>query len=146
MASKGSDGEDGLRQAERLSVDAPARLRPNSWSSIEVRLIDLSESGFRARCEARVQVGSCVSLDVAGIGPVDAQVEWQRSGTFGARFLVPIDLHNCGWTGEARGPVLAELLFQRAAAKKAGRDQAEKQIRSRIGRTLPMAASGGSAR
>jgi hypothetical protein len=109
------------RRAGRLALDEAARLRPNSWSSTEVRVVNLSASGFRAECEARVAVGSWVSLDMPGLGSVDAQVEWQRRNLFGAKFLQPISLDRCGWAPLARKPVLAQLLLDRAAASEAGR-------------------------
>jgi hypothetical protein len=137
--------DEKLRGAERLRVDAAARLKPNDWSSIEVRIVDLSRTGFRAESDARVQVGGCVSIEVPGVGAVQAQVEWQREGCFGARFVEPVDLAACGWTPKRRAPVLAELLVQRAAAHKAGREAAEKRIRRRILDALPMRAGAGPA-
>lgn len=129
---------DTVRGAERRGLDAAARLRPNSWSAMEVRMADISELGFRAACEARLQVGGCVTLEVPGIGAVDAQVEWQRGGEFGARFVAPLPLERCQWTlDEGEGP-LASLLFQRAAAHKVGRDAADAALRRRILAALPM--------
>ena len=136
-----SDDKSGLasgRKAERVAVDAETRLRPNSWSSLQIRMLDLSASGFRAECEARVQPGGCVSLDVPGLGAVDAQVEWQRGHQFGARFLAPIELKRCQWTFRERHHALAHLLVERAAAKRAGRGGAEGQIRRKILSALPM--------
>ncbi len=130
-------GEQG-RRSERLPLDQSARLRPNGWSSLEVRVLDLSESGFRASCEARVQAGSCVSLDVPGLGPVEAQVEWQRSGQFGARFVQPIDLDRCGWALPDHPDELARLLVQRAGARQAGRTAVEADLRRQILDTLPV--------
>ncbi|TFI59024.1 hypothetical protein E2493_07180 [Sphingomonas parva] len=129
---------DRTREAERLRVNAEARLRPNDWSSVEMTMLDLSTNGFRASCEARVQPGSAVSLDIPGLGSVDAQVEWQRGRNFGARFFVPIDLSLCSWTLHERSHALAELLVERAQAKQAGRDHAEQQLRRRILNALPM--------
>jgi hypothetical protein len=129
---------DRIRQAERLRINASARLRPNEWSSLEVTMIDLSASGFRARCEARVPPGSGVSLEVPGLGSVDAQVEWQRDQQLGARFFVPIDLSRCAWTASERRNALAELLVERAQAKRAGRSIAEGDLRRRILDALPM--------
>ena len=133
---KDEDGRE--RGARRVSVDEATRLRPNDWSSLEVRMIDISESGFRARCEAKLQRGGLVTLDVQGIGSVEAQVEWQRGDTFGARFIVPIDIARCSWTPKERESVLAQLLIDRAAALRAGRTQAERRLRQRILNTLPM--------
>ena len=131
------------RRAERMPLDESTRLRPNEWSSLEIRMIDLSSCGFRANCEARLQLGSRVSLDIPGVGAVDAQVEWQRDDMFGARFFQPIDVAKCSWSARERVSVLARLLIERAAAAKAGRTEVEKQIRQRILATMPI--SKGSA-
>ena len=130
------DGSE--RRAQRVSLDEAARLRPNDWSSLEVRMIDLSESGFRASCEAKLQRGGLVTLDVQGIGSVEAQVEWQRGDMFGARFIDPIGIEKCTWTPTERESVLAQLLIDRAAARRAGRLNAERRLRQRILNTLPM--------
>ena len=138
MASRAVSAGNAGRRAERRAVEESARLRPNGWSSLEVEMIDVSEEGFRARCEARVPPGSGVTLDVAGIGPVDAQVEWQRDGEIGARFVAPIDLDRCGWTlGESADP-LAHLLVLRVRAKRGGSAAAEARIRHQILASLPM--------
>ncbi|MEA3065566.1 MAG: hypothetical protein QOJ27_2018 [Sphingomonadales bacterium] len=138
MPSDEDSGFDSGRRSERLPLDAEARLRPNSWSSLQIRMLDLSESGFRAECEARVQPGGSVSLDVPGIGAVEAQVEWQRGSQFGARFFAPIELKRCQWTFRERHHALARLLVERAAAKRAGRRGAEGQLRREILSALPM--------
>jgi len=123
---------DRARKAERLSIDAPARLRPNDWSNVEVTMLDLSELGFRARCEARLQPGGSVSLDVPGVGPVEAQVEWCKAHQFGARFYVPIDLGCCRWTLSERREALAELLVERSRARRSGRRTAEAPPRQKL--------------
>ena len=138
MSSDDDNGFDSGRRAERLPLDAETRLRPNSWSSLQIKMLDLSSSGFRAECEARVKPGGSVSLDVPGIGAVDAQVEWQRGNQFGARFFAPIELKSCQWTLRDRHSTLARLLIERAAAKRAGRGAAETQIRRKILSALPM--------
>lgn len=138
MGSKLIEEDEGLRRAERRALDHAARLKPNSWSSLEVHMVDLSELGFRARCEARLQRGGCVSLELPGIGAVEAQVEWQRRDEFGARFLIPVNLGACEWTLDERRHGLAQLLVQRAAAVRAGRDGADTQLRRQILQALPM--------
>jgi hypothetical protein len=138
MGAKAHATGDLGRRAERVALDADTRLRPNSWSSLEIHMLDLSPLGFRARCEARLQPGGAVSLEIPGIGAVEAQVEWQRDNQFGARFFNEIDLQHCDWTlGEQPHP-LAQLLVQRAQARSAGRGSAEAQIRQRILEALPM--------
>ena len=132
MRSHDRSEPTGGRQAERLPLDAETRLRPNDWSSLQVRMLDLSAAGFRAQCDARVQPGGGVSLDIPGIGAVDAQVEWQRADQFGARFILPIDLDRCQWNFSERHHALARLLVERAAAKRAGRKDAEGHLRREI--------------
>jgi len=126
------------RGGDRLALDLPTRLRPNDWSSLEVRMIDLSSRGFRAACEARLQRGACVSLDVAGLGSLEAQIEWQRGTMFGARFLHPIALEQCAWSHAERQSVLARLLVERAEAHQAGAARAERALRRRILENLPI--------
>jgi hypothetical protein len=138
MSSDDKNGLTGGRKAKRLPLDAETRLRPNSWSSLQIRMLDLSASGFRAECEARVTPGGSVSLDVPGIGSVEAQVEWQRGDQFGARFFAPIELRRCAWTFRERHHALARLLIERAAASRAGRRGAEAQMRREILSALPM--------
>lgn len=142
MGGRAESQETRERRAERMPLDASTRLRPNEWSSLEVRMIDLSSSGFRASCDARLRPGSCVSLDIPGLGAVDAQVEWQRDDMLGARFFQEIDVARCSWSPRERVSVLAKLLFERAAAARAGRTEAEKQIRQRILANVPVTKGG----
>ncbi len=138
MGSKAYAGGDLARRAERLALDESTRLKPNSWSSLEIRMLDLSPFGFRAQCDARVRPGGAVTLDILGVGPVEAQVEWQRDDQFGARFFSEIDLARCEWTLCDKSQPLAHLLVQRAGARAAGRNGAEAQIRQRILEALPV--------
>jgi hypothetical protein len=143
MGSRQRQIGDTVRRAERKSLDEAAQLRPNSWSSVEIRMADISELGFRAECEARLQAGSLVTLDVPGVGPVDSQVEWQRGKEFGARFLAPVPLERCAWAVEDGDGPLASLLFQRAGAHQVGRSGADAELRRRILAALPVRRGGG---
>jgi hypothetical protein len=136
---------EGERRAERRPLSASARLRPNDWSSLEVAMLDLSELGFRARCEARLRAGGSVSVEIPGLGTVEAQVEWQRGDEFVARFYTPIDLSACCWTLDERHQPLAQLLVARAGAMAAGRPEAEAQLRRRILNNLPIRKVGFAA-
>ena len=138
MASRHRREQDQERQAERLALSEAAQLKPNSWSSVEIRMVDLSSLGFRAECEARLQPGSCVTLEIPGIGTVEAQVEWHRGSEFGARFLRPIRVEACDWTLTERHHALARLLVDRATAHRRGRGGAEEQLRRQILAALPM--------
>lgn len=138
MGLRDQEEFDGARRSERVAVDAETRLRPNGWSSLQVRMVDLSTDGFRAECDAKVRPGGCVSLDVPGIGAVEAQVEWQRGTQFGARFIAPIDVARCAWDLDKRQSALARLLVERASARRVGRGRAEAQLRREILSALPM--------
>ena len=85
------------RRSERLPVASSTQLR-HQWYSVEVIICDVSQTGFMAECTDAVAIGSHVSLDVPGIGPVHAQVRWQIGGRMGGMFLDPISLTECAWT------------------------------------------------
>lgn len=86
------------RRTGRLGIDATANMRRQNWYAIEVKVQDLSACGFMAECAERVAIGSYVSLDVPGVGPVQAQVRWQVGARMGGMFLDPISLQRCEWT------------------------------------------------
>jgi PilZ domain len=127
-----------VRKANRTVVDEPARLHPNEWSSLEVRLLDCSQDGFRVECEARVRIGDLVTLDVPGIGPSRAQVSWCRERELGARFLDPIPFDRASVKPADSETVLARLLIQRAAAHRARLRDVERDLRRQIIETLPI--------
>jgi hypothetical protein len=127
-----------LRRSERIEVDETTRLRPNDWSSLEVRLVDISAEGFRVQCDAAVLRGSLVRVALPGLGEVEAQVSWRRRGEFGARFMVPIDVAAAGIDPVPSERILARLLVQRAEALAGGRFRSEQELRERIRSALPM--------
>jgi hypothetical protein len=86
------------RRSERLAVGKTTQLRSEHRYQVEVKVNDVSSFGFKAECPTPVQIGSYVSLDVPGIGPVHAQVRWQLGVTMGGMFLEPISLVRCEWT------------------------------------------------
>ena len=88
------------RKTGRASVAGTARLRRSNLYSVEVRVRDVSTGGFMAECPEMVGIGTYVSLEVPGIGPVKAQVRWQLGAKMGGMFLDPISLSRCEWTAE----------------------------------------------
>jgi len=86
------------RRLERRPVSSTTSLRSDHWYTVEVKVRDVSQAGFMAECAQPIQIGSTVSLDVPGIGPVHAQVRWQIGGRMGGLFLDPISLTRCEWT------------------------------------------------
>lgn len=97
------------RRTKRVDLDQAASLSPQNWYNVEVNVRNLSTAGFMAECAESVRIGSYVSLEVPGIGPVHAQVRWQIGNRMGGMFLDPISLSRCEWVGEKTdGPPPAE--------------------------------------
>ena len=89
------------RRTARLDVlDVKASLSPQDLYNVEVKVRNVSTAGFMAECAAPVRIGSYVSLDIPGIGPVQAQIRWQIGLRMGGMFLDPISLKSCVWTAE----------------------------------------------
>ena len=88
------------RRAARVAIQGKASLCPQNRYHVEVKVRDLSAAGFMAECAEPVGIGSYVSLDIPGIGPVHAQVRWQIGVRMGGMFLDPISLARCEWTAE----------------------------------------------
>ena len=87
------------RRAARVAVGgAEASLNPDRVYAVEIKVRDISSAGFMAECAEPVRIGSYVSLDIPGIGQVQAQVRWQIGATMGGMFLDPISLAQCEWT------------------------------------------------
>jgi hypothetical protein len=86
------------RRSERKGVDGQADLSAQNKCQFEVRVRNLSASGFMAECDEAVQIGSYVTLEVPGVGPVNAQVRWQIGIQMGGMFIDPISLAQCEWT------------------------------------------------
>ena len=59
---------------------------------------EISVCGFMAECTQPVAIGSIVSLDIPGIGRVDAQIRWAIGLRMGGMFIDPISLKECAWT------------------------------------------------
>jgi hypothetical protein len=127
---------------QRLVLDEAARLAPNDWSSVEIRILELTASGFRAASDVTLREGALVTLEIPGLGPAAAFVSWRRAGQFAAAFAEPIDLAGAGFTPLNREIVLARLLGERAAAHAAGKSEEERGLRRRILRALPVRTGG----
>jgi hypothetical protein len=126
------------RAEKRLALDEPARLVPNDWSSVEVRMLECTARDFRARSDVNLLVGAQVTLDVPGLGLTKARVTWRSANQFAAAFEEPIDLSRTGFMSLNREAVLARLLVERAAAHCGGKDEQERELRGRILDGLPV--------
>lgn len=85
------------RRVRRMTITEATKLRSGSSEAVDVTLCDLSTGGFMAECMRPVLIGSFVSIDLPGIGPVNAQVRWQVGRRMGGRFLDPVSLNRCEW-------------------------------------------------
>ncbi|MGQ0559883.1 MAG: hypothetical protein ACT4OE_09935 [Sphingosinicella sp.] len=94
------------RRVRRHPIEETSKLRAPQLFQIEVKVRNVSACGFMAECTSPVQIGSYVSLDIPGIGPVQAQVRWQLGGSMGGMFLDPISLTRCEWQGCPAEPPL----------------------------------------
>jgi hypothetical protein len=124
MATAAPCRDDERRRHPRFRLDASARLRPNDWSTVQVGMLDISSHGFRARCAANLKIGGYVTLEVNGIGQVDAKILWRHAEEVGARFSRPISLDYCSWVREPldavkenAGEVADEDLFEQLARR-----------------------------
>jgi hypothetical protein len=88
------------RRAARVSVEGTASLTPHDRYKVEVTVRNVSTAGFMAECAEPVRIGSYLTLDIPGIGPVEAQVRWQIGVRMGGMFMDPISLNRCEWTAE----------------------------------------------
>jgi hypothetical protein len=88
------------RRAGRVAVEGKASLTEPNFYNVEVKVQNVSSAGFMAECAEPIRIGSYVSLDIPGIGPVEAQVRWQIGVKMGGMFLDPISLSRCEWTAE----------------------------------------------
>jgi len=122
----------------RVALDERARLAPNEWSSVEVRLLECTATGFRAAANIQLRIGTSVTIELAALGPIRAWITWRKADEFAARFAKPIDLAQVRWPSLNRVAILARLLGERAAAHSAGRDVEERELRTEILRSLPI--------
>jgi hypothetical protein len=83
------------RKARRVAVSIGCRVRYEREKLADVEIQDLSFYGFSARSPVSIAVGSYVSVDLPGIGPVRARIAWMREGSFGAVFPTAVDVRKC---------------------------------------------------
>lgn len=119
------------RQSPRRVVGHAAKLHLNGWSRLVVEVSNLSRGGFSARADALPRTDSYVTLEIPGIGRVEARVVWRGEERFGAKFVRPIDVRLSEWTREpspaSRFPEeveeVARLLASRAMRAGPGDDE-----------------------
>lgn len=82
--------EDDRRSAERLTINQRSTLRDETSAACDVYVADLSETGFSVTTDARLVMGSKVSIGLPGQGRATARVVRRVNGGYGCEFLHPL--------------------------------------------------------
>lgn len=90
VAQEGNNAE--RRVATRYPVDLDARVRELGSEGSEVKLLNLSTTGFMAESDGEFEVGSRVWLILPGRERANAIVRWIAGHKIGAEFAEPIAL------------------------------------------------------
>lgn len=80
------------RIATRYPVELDARVRELGSEGSEVKLLNISESGFMAESDGEFEVGSRVWLMIPGRERANAVVRWIAGKKMGAEFAEPIEV------------------------------------------------------
>ena len=80
------------RRSSRYPVDIDARVRELGSAGIAARILNISEHGFMAECEADFDIGTRVWLMLPGRARLNAVVKWAAGDKLGAEFFEPIAL------------------------------------------------------
>lgn len=80
------------RTAARFPVDLDARVRELGSEGNEVKLLNISSTGFMAESDGEFEVGSRVWLILPGRDRANAIVRWIAGRKIGAEFAEPIAL------------------------------------------------------
>lgn len=80
------------RAAARYPVDIDARVRELGSEGGEVKLLNISSTGFMAESDSEFEVGSRVWLILPGRDRANAIVRWIAGTKMGAEFAEPIAL------------------------------------------------------
>jgi hypothetical protein len=88
------------RRARRVEGGGKASLGDGNRLGIAVHVRNMSSAGFMAECAEPIRIGSYITLDIPGLGTVEAQVRWQIGRRLGGMFLDPVTLARCEWDAE----------------------------------------------
>ncbi|MET0240112.1 MAG: PilZ domain-containing protein [Sphingobium sp.] len=78
------------RRAVRHEVDYPTMAWRSRGEQFDARLIDISSTGFHARCEHRFDRGENLRVLLPVLGVMEAQIAWSLSGCCGGWFVDPV--------------------------------------------------------
>ena len=78
------------RSTPRRRIDGEGTLRDSARRPIDVRILDLSETGFRVVCDVELAIGDEVSLGFGGWGARAAEVVRSDGDSYGCAFMSPL--------------------------------------------------------
>jgi hypothetical protein len=78
------------RRAERLDIEFPALLREPGMTKFQVKVKDLSVTGFRCETSFTMHPGATIWLTIPGLSGLEAKVAWKDGFKYGFAFLAPL--------------------------------------------------------
>lgn len=84
------------RSSPRTACRWQAVVRLEDGSRFEALVVDASSGGMRILCEAAVEKGRRITVELRDIGGYNCEVRWQAHGRFGVQFLNSPDELSCG--------------------------------------------------
>lgn len=80
----------GKRRTERRRLLLDAEGAPASGKATRVLIHNLSASGLLIECEAALESGEAITIDLPDVGPTEASVVWSSGRLHGCRFEQPL--------------------------------------------------------
>jgi hypothetical protein len=81
---------DDNRRQPRLPVVLRAHLRNRTAAKFDIRIRDISVTGFRAEAHYGLDVGDIVWVTLPGLQGLEATIAWRRKEIIGGRFRQPL--------------------------------------------------------
>jgi PilZ domain len=78
------------RRAERLDLEFPAMLREAGMTKFQVKVKDLSVTGFRCETSFTMNPGTPIWLTIPGLSGLEATVAWKDGFKYGFAFRAPL--------------------------------------------------------
>jgi hypothetical protein len=83
-------GDD--RAADRHELDAKATLRPGQDTPLDILIANISATGCLFVCSTPLGVDDAISIGIAGLGRIPAQIVRAQDSRYGASFVIPLAL------------------------------------------------------
>jgi hypothetical protein len=81
---------DDNRRQPRVPVVLRARLRNRTAAKFDIRVLDMSVTGFRAEAHYGLDPGDLVWVTLPGLQGLEATIAWRRKDVIGGRFSQPL--------------------------------------------------------